>query len=94
MSVELIPNCQHCHQMGVANGTFGNMLLKSGMADFLGLDIITNDPISVTNEQARECRKLLNNWKPPEDWGGGIRTETMKSHFMEFFGRCDGFTTR
>jgi len=94
MTVELIPSCEHCHQMGVANGTFGNMLLGSGMAGFLGLNVITNDPITATNEQARECRELLKAWKPPEDWGGGIKPEKMKEYFMDFFGRCDGFTTR
>lgn len=93
MTVELIPKCDHAFFMGVANATFYEMVNSTAMVDVIGVQN-TNDPIDVSNDDAMECKKILSEWFPPEEWGGGFRSETMKSHFMEFFGRCGGFTTR
>ena len=94
MSVELIPNCRHCHQLGVAIGTFRRMIFDSGIADYLGIKVLTNDPVNATDGQAIKCAELLQSWTPPEDFGGGVRPGRMKEYFLEFFRRCDGFTTR
>lgn len=55
MSFVLEPNNKKCLELGVANGTWGNMVISSGIADYLCLEKITNDPITVTAEQAAEC---------------------------------------
>ena len=93
MSIELIPKCEHCHQMGVSNGTFFEMVNTSAMIDIIGSQN-TNDPVDVNSADAKKCKTALSNWEPPGDWGAGLRPEKMKEYFLEFFARCDGFTTR
>ena len=92
MTVELVPNCNHCPEIGVANNTFFVMVNTSGMADIIGKQT-ANDPLIVSNEDSLLLLHKLKKWNPPEDWGGGFRPEKMKSLFVEFFRRCDGFTT-
>ena len=80
--------------MGVSNGTFFEMVNTSAMVDIIGSQN-TNDPVDVNSTDAKKCKTALSNWEPPEDWGGGgLRPEKMKEYFLEFFGSCDGFTTR
>lgn len=92
MTVELIGNCTHCPSMGVPNKTFFTMVNESGMAEVLGHQQ-TNDPVSATNEDAIKCKDLLKRWTPPEGWGSGLTDQKLKEYFLEFFSRCDGFTT-
>lgn len=93
MTVELNPKCNHCFLIGVANETFFSMVNDSGMSDVIG-EQKTNDPITVTSDQAMKCREKLRAWTPPNEWGGGFQPEKMKKLFDEFFTRCDGFSTR
>lgn len=94
MSFILEPNNKNCLELGIANGTWGYMVIGSGIADYLGIKEVTNDPITVTAEQAAECRKLIAAWTPYDGWGGGINNNTMKEYFDVFFRDCGGFTTR
>ena len=79
--------------MGVSNGTFFEMVNTSAMIDIIGSQN-TNDPVDVNSADAKKCKTALSNWEPPGDWGAGLRPEKMKEYFLEFFARCDGFTTR
>ena len=92
MSVELIPNCNHCAHMGVSNGTFFTMVNDSGMATVIG-NQKANDPVNASNEDALECAKILKAWTPPDGWGYSLTSEAMKELFLDFFKHCDGFHT-
>ena len=92
MTVELIPNCDHCHQMGVANKTFFDMVNMSGMDKIIGSQT-TNDEVNVSNHDALLLLDKLKKWSPPEGWGRGVGGQEMKEYFIDFFRRCDGFRT-
>ena len=92
MTVELIPNCEHCSELGVSNATFFDMVNNSGMDKIIGTQS-TNDPVRVSNKDALKLLELLKTWEPPENWGGGFNTHTMKSYFLDFFRTCNGFIT-
>ena len=93
MTVELIPNCVHAPQMGVANKTFFTMVNSSGMDSIIGKQS-TNDELVVNGKDSLLMLQKIKNWNPPKNWGGGLEPGEMKEYFIDFFRRCDGFTTR
>lgn len=92
MTVEFNPRSKHCLGLGIPNETWFHLLKTSKIREILNNPPLSNDPIRATKKQALACAEAIKNWQPTEFWFGSD-PEKGKLMFIEFFEKCNGFST-
>ncbi|MBF0803329.1 MULTISPECIES: hypothetical protein [unclassified Neisseria] len=93
MAVEFDPKGD-CFSFGIPNGTWFAVLKETAVGDVLGRNYL-NDSIDATEEKALQCAEALKSWMPPGNWYFGYSPDKdeILPMMIEFFTKCQGFTT-
>lgn len=92
MTVEFIPRSKHCFGFGIANETWFHLLKTSKIREILNNPPLSNDPIRATKKQALACAEAIKNRQPIE-FRFSNDIEKIKLMFIDFFEKCNGFST-
>lgn len=96
MTVEVIPKNGKIQELSLPNKWWFDVLRSGVLTDILGDIPLTNDPLDVSDEDAKRLAVAMEKFSPPEGWGhssGDPDGEVLKRDFIEFFEGCGGFET-